>query len=51
MATGGTTTRHDDGNAWHDDCVGRQDDGRHIDGTGQHGNGRHDDDKRQQGDR
>jgi hypothetical protein len=33
--TGGTTTRHNDGD-------GRQHNGRHHDGTGQHGDGLHD---------
>jgi hypothetical protein len=36
MATGGMTTRHDDGD-------GRNVDGRHDDGKGQQGDGRHDD--------
>ncbi len=45
MVTGGTTTRHGDGNAPHDDSDGQQDDRRHNDGTGQHSDGRHDDGK------
>jgi len=50
-ATGGTTTRHDDGNARHGHGDGQQDNGRHNDGTGQHSNGRHDDGDGQQSDR
>jgi len=51
MTTGSTMMHHNDGNAWHDDGDGQQDDEWHNDGTGQHGNGRHNDGKVQQGDR
>jgi len=45
MATGGTVTLHNEGNAPQDNGDGQQDDGRHNDGTGQHSNGRHNDGK------
>ena len=34
--TGGTTTRHDDGNGRHDNGKGQHNNGRHNDGNGRH---------------
>ena len=45
-ATGGTTTRNDDGDAWHDDGDGRHDDRQRDDGKGQHNDGYHNDGNR-----
>jgi hypothetical protein len=35
-ATGGTTTRHNDGNGWHNGGKGQHSDGRHNNGNGWH---------------
>ena len=45
MATGGTTTRNNDGNVPYNDGDGQQDNRWHNNGMGQHGDGRHDDGK------
>ena len=34
--TGGTTTRHNDGNGWHNSGKGQHGDGRHNNGNGWH---------------
>ena len=54
-ATGGTTTRNDDGDGRHDDGKGQHGDGRHDDGDGRHddadeSDGQHDDGNVQQDD-
>ena len=55
MTKGGTTTRHDDGNARHDNGDGRHDDGWLEGIKGQHNDGRQDNcdqhNNGQQGDR
>ena len=50
--TGGTTTRHDDGDGRYDDSKGQQGDGRNDDGDGRQddGDGRHNDGDKQHDD-